>query len=123
MVGLAFADALDSEKFIACWAALICLIIFALTKPKNDEWIASCQRRTFFYFVGSVFMLLIGFYGSVKLIADWQDIPNFLLWFKIEGFLLYIKFILSLFFKIRYKYKNKLIDDYKESFLRKAQNI
>lgn len=119
MLLLVFADSVQSERNIAIITAFISLIIFILVRPKFDEWKKSCVRRSFFYFIGAVFFIALGIYGKIEAIDEWEDINNFILYFKLCGSLLFIKWIISCLLKNKYKYEDKLIKDYKESFISK----
>lgn len=119
MIFLACGDSVENERFIALWAAMIMAVIFIANRPTFKEWKLSCSRRTFFYFVGAVFFLVIGFSNRVEAIDSWQDINLFILYFKLVGVLLYIKWIIGCSLKSKYKYNNKLINDYKMSFIGK----
>lgn len=119
MIFLACADSLENERLIALLTAFVAAIIFAILRPSFEEWKLSCTRRTIFYFFGAILFLLIGFTDKMKAVDVWQDMNSFVLYFKIAGTLLYIKWIISCALKNKYKYENKLINDYKMSFLGK----
>lgn len=119
MILLSFADSLDNERFIAAWSAFIAMVIFITVRPTFEEWKKSCAKRTFFYFMGFILFLGIGYYGKMEIIDTWQDMNGFILYFKLCGLLLFIKWIYGNILKNKFKYTNKLNNDLKQSFIGK----
>lgn len=117
MIALACGDSLSEDRYIALSIAGVCFLIFIFTRPTFKEWQTSCMKRNFFYITGGILFIIIGFSESVNNIADWQDVNTFVIYFKIMGAWLILKWIYSSYIRNKYKYNGKLIDDIRDSFM------